>query len=211
MLTSRLVFAFVLGFCLCGVDAPRVHAGEPAWEQIDKDDGIRVFKRDIPGQELPGFRGEVVIGAPMDRIVAVLKDHKKHTAWMHKCVEARQIKDLGANRSIDYNRTDAPWPVWDRDTVLEAQWTFSADGRAAKLEFHNTNLSPVPLPEKTVRMPRLVGYYKLWKIDDNTTKVVYQVEADTGGSLPTWLAKSVARDLPYHTLDALRARVTGKK
>jgi len=214
MMKSSFLFTLLatLGLSLAlAVPSQAESNAKDDWEQIDDDDGIKVYKHDIPGQELPGFRGEVVIAASIDSIVAVLKDHTKHTEWMHKCAAAHTIKDLGNGRTLDYNRTDAPWPVWDRDTVLEAQWTFSADGKAVLLSFHNTESKLEPLPEKTVRMPRLVGYYKLWKLDDNKTKVVYQVEADPGGSLPTFLAKSIARDLPYHTLGALRARVTGKK
>lgn len=181
---------------------------EPAWEQIDDDDGIRVSKREIPGQELPGFRGEAIIKAPIEKLVAVVKDHAHHTEWMHRCVEAAQLKDLGNERSIDYNRTDAPWPVWDRDVILAAEWTHNAEGTLWVLSFKNTDPTLRPLPDKTVRMPKLVGFYKFWKLDANKTKVVYQVEADPGGSLPTWLSKSVARDLPYNTLSALRARAT---
>ena len=109
---------------------------------------------------------------------------------------------------IDYNRTDAPWPVWDRDVVLDSRWTSSADGRMVTVEFVNADPSLVPLPEKTVRMPRLSGFYRLWKMEPEKTKVVYQVEADPGGRIPTWLAKRVARDLPWSTLSVLRKRVT---
>jgi hypothetical protein len=181
---------------------------DSAWEQIDDDSGIRVFKREIAGQELPGFRGETVIAAPLERFVAELKDYKHHTEWMESCVASREIKDLGGGHVIDYNRTEAPWPVWDRDVVLDSHWTTSADGRLVVLTFVNTDPSLVPLPEKTVRMPRLRGFYRFWKLDPGHTKVVYQVEADPGGSIPTWLAKRVARDLPWKTLDALRERVT---
>ncbi len=180
----------------------------PAWEMIDDDEGIRVFKRDIPGQELPGFRGEVVIHAPVERIVAELQDYKHHTEWMESCVASFMVKDLGGGHVIDYNRTDAPWPVWDRDVVLDSQWTTSPDGRLVSVTFHNTDPSLAPLPEKTVRMPRLSGFYRMWKMDADKTKVVYQVEADPGGSIPTWLAKRVARDLPWSTLSVLRKRVT---
>lgn len=183
---------------------------DQGWEQIDNDDGIRVWKHEIPGQDLPGFRGETIIAAPLEAIVAVVKDHTRHTEWMHRCLEAAKIEDLGGGHSIDYNRTDAPWPVWDRDIVLDAQWSQSPDGKVVVLSFRNANPKLRGVPKKTVRMPKLVGFYKFWKLGSDKTRVVYQVEADPGGSLPTWLAKSVARDLPYNTLSALRARVTGK-
>jgi hypothetical protein len=182
-------------------------SGAP-WTLLDDDEGIRVFEREIPGQELPGFRGEAVIAAPLERIVAELKDYAHHTEWMESCVASYKVKDLGNGRVIDYNRTEAPWPVWDRDVILDSQWTTSADGKLVSVTFVNTDPTLKPLPEKTVRMPRLSGFYRLWKLEPEKTKVVYQVEADPGGSIPTWLAKRVARDLPFKTLAVLRERVT---
>lgn len=193
--------------CLSGLVAPAALA-EGGWTFIGEDDGIRLFERAIPGQELPGFRGVMVVSAPVDSLVAELKDHTEHTQWMHRCVEARQVEDLGNGRSIDYNRTDAPWPVWDRDVVLEARWTTSGDGKRVMLHFENADPSRWPLPRKTVRMPRLKGHYEFRVLGNGRTRVTYQVEADPGGSLPTWLAKRVARELPHNTLTALRTRVS---
>ena len=180
------------------------------WTQIDESEGIRVWKREIPGQQLPGFRGETVMATSVEALVAVLKDYARHPEWMHRCVASAQLKDLGGGHSIDYNRTGAPWPVWDRDIIIDAQWSEAPDGRLVTLSFKNANPKLRPLPKRTVRMPRLVGFYQLWRLGPNRTKVIYQVEADPGGSLPTWLAKSVVRDMPYNTLSALRDRTSRK-
>jgi hypothetical protein len=196
---------------LSGVGAEASGERDESWELVDEDDGIRVWKRDIPGQELPGFRGETVMDAPVERIGHELEDYSHHTEWMDSCVASYLVKDLGNQHVIDYNRTGAPWPVWDRDVVLDSRWTISADRRLLVITFENTDPSLVPLPERTVRMPRLKGYYRMWQMAPNKTKVVYQVEADPGGSIPTWLAKRVVRDIPFNTLDTLRARVTRPK
>ena len=66
-----------------------------------------------------------------------------------------------------------------------------------------------PLPKKVIRLPRLVGFYKLWEVEPKKTKVLYQVETDAGGSLPRWLAIFGAKALPYETLNRLRERVEG--
>ena len=56
-------------------------------------------------------------------------------------------------------------------------------------------------------MPKLAGFHELTRLRPGKTKVAHQVEADVGGSLPTWIAKRVARDMPYETLARLRSRV----
>jgi hypothetical protein len=180
------------------------------WQKLDEDDGVTVWKNEVPGQELPGFRGEVLIGASIDAIVKVLEDNAHHTEWMYKCVESKVLKRTGEGESIVYNRTSAPWPVWDRDVILATKLRYNADKTELTLDFHQVASDLRKLPEKTVRMPRLTGFYKMWRVSDKQTRVRYQVEADVGGSLPRWLAERVSKDLPFQTLSRLRARLEGK-
>jgi hypothetical protein len=195
-------------FSLAGVGARAANQGDQPWNVIEDDEGIRVYEREIPGQELPGFRAETVMNAPIESIGFELQNYKHHTEWMDSCIASFLVKHLGNQHVIDYNRTHAPWPVWDRDVVLDSRWTISVDKRLLVVTFENTDPSLVPLPAHTVRMPRLKGSYRMWKMAAAKTKVVYQVEADPGGSIPTWVAKRVSRDLPFNTLRSLRKRVS---
>lgn len=180
------------------------------WERVDSDEGIVTWKHEVPGQVVPGFRGQVVIDAPLEKIRAAIEDTTTHTKWMHRCAESTELKKLGENESLLYNRTDSPWPVWDRDVVLKAKVTEMNGGEDVLLAFQNTQSELKPKKDDVVRMPKLVGFYKLSKLKDGKTKVVYQVEADVGGSLPDWLVKRVVKEMPYETLAHLRERVTGK-
>jgi hypothetical protein len=176
------------------------------WKQIDDDDGIKTWRLEIPGVELPGFRGETVIAAPAEQIVTQLKQVEHHTEWMKNCAESKTLKKFDDDHSIVYNRTDVPWPIWDRDAILDTQFTYAGD--QITLAFKNTDPQLYPLPSKVVRMPRLVGGYVLTKLGPDKTRVRYTVEVDIGGSVPTWLATRVAKEMPYETLKRLRARVT---
>jgi hypothetical protein len=206
----QLPYIFSLFITLAVAPAFADAQSKQNWEQIDVDDGIRVWKNEVPGQELPGFRGEVTIDAPIQKVLNAIKDWKQHTKWMHRCAESIEVQHIDDNRSLMYNRTDSPWPVSDRDVLLDTIIDESPDGNTITLKFKNSTSNLKPVKEDVVRMPRLVGYYKLVKVGEGKTKVTYQVEANPGGSLPTWLVKRVTKDLPFQTLDALRARVTGK-
>lgn len=204
MIWRWLTFLSVL--CFAGVALSEASAG--TWKQIDDDDGIKVWRLEIPGVEMPGFRGETVIDAPAEKIVAVLKQTEHHTEWMKNCVASDTLKKFDGDHTIVYNRTDVPWPIWDRDVVLETQFTYAGD--TITLAFHETDPKLRALPDRVVRMPRLTGSYLLTKLGPTQTRVRYTIEADVGGSIPTWLAKRVAKEMPYETLYRLRGRVTGK-
>lgn len=177
------------------------------WTEVDDDDGIKVWRLDVPGQDLPGFKGEAIIPRSIADIVTELKQVEHHTEWMHRCSASETIQRFDDEHVVIYNRVDVPWPVWDRDAILDTQFTAQSGGRLVVLTFKNIDPTLRPTPERVVRMPRLEGFYRMWQITPTSTKVVYQVEADVGGAVPKWMAARVARDMPYETLAALRKRV----
>jgi uncharacterized protein YndB with AHSA1/START domain len=204
----RLLFRLLASGVLVGV-CSAVWAAEQSdpYQKFDSVRGIDLYRFDTPGEEMPGFRGEVVIDRPLEDVLQVLRDVEHHTEWMHRCAVSEILRTISDDRAIVYNRTDVPWPVADRDVVLDTRFETASEGRLVVLTVENTDPNLSPPPPRVVRMPKLSGFYRLWKMDASTTKVVYQVEADIGGRVPKWIAERVARDMPYETLSRLRARV----
>jgi hypothetical protein len=213
-LVSHRFSALLLGLTLFA-SAAAVHADSqtspPQWEYVEDDDNVRLWKLEVPGQDLPGFRGQTVIDASIDDILAVILKWEKHTEWMYRCAESKLLKKVNDNEAIMYNRTSAPWPVWDRDVIVTTSKQFSADRKQLTINFSNVKSDLKPLPDSVIRMPKLVGFYKMWYVGPKQTRVLYQVESDIGGSIPKWLAKRATKDLPRITLVKLKERVTGKE
>lgn len=202
--------ARLISLLLCIVSGAAVaDSGETKWEFLDEKDGIHVWKRETPGSDMPAFRGQAFIKGSIDEILDTMLDWKHHTDWMYGCEESTMLKELGANHAIMYNRIGAPWPVWDRDVIADTTIERSADKKSLTVAFKNIDSKLRPVPKKVIRLPRLVGFYKLWQVEPKKTKVLYQVETDAGGSLPRWLAIFGAKALPYETLNRLRERVEG--
>jgi hypothetical protein len=186
--------------------APGLSHGEPpagTWTQIDEEDGIKIWRLDIPGKDLPGFKGETVIPRSSEDIITELKQVEHHTEWMYRCAQSEIIQHVSDEHLVIYNRVDVPWPIKDRDVILDTAFHAESE-RMVVLTFKNHDPKLRPLPERVVRMPKLEGFYRLWKMTPTRTKIVYQVEADVGGAVPKWIAARVAKEMPYETLSALR-------
>jgi len=207
MLAIPALLALTLALPL-RADGPDAAGG---WKHVDEDDGITLWKHEVPGQSVPGFRGQVVIDTGFEPIVKAIEDTSKHTEWMYRCAESTLLKQVGDSEYLLYNRTDSPWPVSDRDVVLRSVKETKADGSEILMRFQNVTDASKPPVNGVVRMPKLRGYYKLTKVEGGKTQVTYEVEADVGGRLPDWIVRSVVKDMPYNTLDRLRARVKPKK
>ncbi len=181
-------------------------SGEPKWEFLTEKDGIHVWKRELPGSDMPSFRGQTFMKASIEDIMKVMVDVKRHADWIYGCKESAML-ELNGDRAIMYNRTAAPWPVWDRDVIFETLVQQAQDKRSLVMNFNRIDAPLRPVPNKVIRLPRFEGFFKLWEIEPKKTKILYQVESDPGGSLPRWLAIMGAKSLPYETLNRLRKLV----
>jgi hypothetical protein len=185
--------------------APQAAAQD--WRHITSEDGIAVTAREVPGRGFPTFRGTGTIDASLWEVLAVLSDVSRHKEWMFRCAEARQLRKISEMEYIVYSRTDAPWPVSDRDAVFHSTVHPSLKDLTIDVRFEAVQ-SPLMGPVKgVVRMTKLRGHYRLKALGENKTLMDYQADADPGGMLPGWLAKLATRRLPLDTIRSLRKRV----
>lgn len=189
-----------------------VHAADPTanWQLIEDDEGIKVWSLAIPGQDLPGFRGITQINATVDQVMNFMLDTTKHTEWMYNCDESRIVKRYDEQHGILYNRVNAPWPVYDRDVLLDIMYRYTPARTAVTFRFRTTKDFTMPVPRRVVRIPRLEGFYRLWQESPTRTNVLYQVEVDIGGDVPDRAARRYARNLPFETLEKLREKLEEK-
>jgi len=167
------------------------------------EDGITVEEEVEPGRALPILTGTTTMNASAERIAAWVAAVHTYTDWQHNCEEARVIPQPDGSR-LTYNRIGSPWPVSDRDVVLRSTRTNRPDG-SIHIEFRSTEDANLAVPRGVVRMPRLLGSYELTPVAGGA-HVVYTVDSDPGGSLPTWLVRQASKDLPYFTLKNLQKR-----
>ena len=177
------------------------------WEVIREKDGITVSRFAVEGRGFPILRavGDVA-GTPYE-VLAILRDVQAHVHWRPDCVEARTISDIDAAHSIVYTRTNAPWPVSDRDVVLANEITFIDPPHQVRIDFSAVSDTDVPPRQGMVRMPRLQGYYLLESIDGNRSRVTYRLDVDPGGKLPDWLIRKQSVRNPFETIAGLRKRL----
>jgi len=186
--------------------ASPVLAGE--WERVGTDDGITVERRRVDGSNLLEFRGRGVVDAPIAALLATFLDVEHATEWMDQCNGSSIVEDAGERHKIVYNRTHAPWPVADRDAVLDNVLSFDERERRVRLEFSSVTHPRKGAVDGVVRMPFLRGHWYLWpEAGGRKTRVEYQVHADPGGLLPAFLVNYASKDLPKKTIAGLRAQL----
>jgi hypothetical protein len=158
----------------------------------------------VPGRVFPIMTGKTNIKADSARIIRWLYAVHTYVDWQFNCKEARLITAEDGSL-LTYNRIGSPWPVSDRDVILQASQTIMDDGNT-RLEFNNVENVDLKIPRGVVRMTHLNGSYLLKPTTDGSTNIVYTLDSDPGGKLPAWLVKQASKELPYQTLKSLREK-----
>jgi hypothetical protein len=201
-ITITLVLAAQLGSF-----AAYAEEAQGEWEQIIDEDGVRVWKREVPGSAIVEFKSRARIEAPIIQLAAVLRNTGREKEWMESCVDSRVVQWLSSVDAIIYNRTASPvFFVSDRDLVVRAKTSINAEKRSVRIDFVNATNDKAPAVDGVVRMPKVVGHWELFRIDERTSEVEYQIQADPGGELPAWLVNWASERIPFNTLVKMRAQ-----
>ncbi len=185
------VFALFLTI-LCGFTS----VGE--WELKKDKNGVQVYTRAKSGSTLKEFKGTALIKTSMEEIIGVLSDINSYTEWQHNCLKTYIVKENDDNEDVTvYVLTAAPWPVSDREVIIDNTIVRDADGSITM--FMKASDKDVPPNEGIVRITYLEGFWKIEPKPDGVL-VTNQVHTDPGGKIPDWLANSTVIDSPFNTL-----------
>ena len=177
-----------------------------AWTEVNNDDGIRVWARDVPGSNIREVKAESVIAAPAETVWAVVNDQPHYTEFMPYAKEVRVFsEDAGTNARYEYQLIDPPL-VSRRDYTLQATFDANpAEGRYRRSWTAANDKGPKPRQD-VVRVTVCEGYWQIERLTDKTARVTYWLYTDPGGSVPTWMANKANTTSVPNLMRAVRNR-----
>lgn len=215
MRLRALAVSLFAAFSIQSVALADTPAKAPAWEQFDEEDGIRMFRRDVPGSNIVALRGEGFVAAPISRVTSVLIDRKRATEWIDRLVKTKMLREISETESINWNHIKTPTPLKDRDFVFKTVLSTDPTKKKVLFSYHSVSDPAAPETDDYVRGQFQEGKFELTMAtrknkDGSLTRgtiVVAEVVVDPRGSVPTFLVNMVQKSWPYKTLTALRAQV----
>src|SRR5207302_8775574 len=95
--------------------APVTPAPAPVvWEKIGDDDGVAVYRREVPGSPLVAFKGEGIVDASILRVASVLAESSRATEWNDSRKESRILRQVSETETIHYDHVGTPIVMKDR-------------------------------------------------------------------------------------------------
>lgn len=180
------------------------------WQLAKNGDGIQVFTRDTPGSDFKSFKATARLDAPLASVIAVMNTPASCMQWVHGCEQAYNLKILSFNDRFAYSINNLPWPVEDRDYVLEIKTQSDPKTGDVIIRMHTVN-DMKPVSPDFVRVTNADTFYRFHAVDANHTDVTWIQHTDPNGALPSWLVNRLLVDIPYESLRKLNKLVSSAR
>ena len=180
------------------------------WELVKEKEGIKVYARKVNSLPFDELLGIYTTNTRLSTIVSLLKDYNNQPNWVFANVETRLLAAPNNFEWYYYMKTDAPWPVADRDIIIHAVLT---QDTLTKIIHINVEGLPDYLEknEGIVRLPYLKSSWEFVPLSAGKTRIRLQILTDIGGEVPAWLVNMVKEKAPLNTLMQMRKELKKDK
>lgn len=183
------------------------YSSETAWNLAVNKDGIKVFTRETEGCPIDEFRGVSEVTATIDTIEKIIKDVNAQPAWMADCLYARVLKEYDKDHLVCYNVLNLPWPLSDRDLLIDIKIFKDKSGKKLSCEMSAYPQDIIPVEKKFVRIRDFRASCRFEQISSDKCSVEYINRVNPMAPIPDAIANSVARNNPFNTIKGLKKMV----
>ena len=195
-------------FLICNLLICKALKSQNDWKLKSEKKGVLIYSRKVKGSKVKAFKGIATINAPLKKLYDLLVNHNDYPSWVYRCAEGKTLEKISDTEYYVYLVTDSPWPASERDDVTHVKIVKAPDGTVV----FDMKDEPDYLPQRKsrVRVPFLEGYWKLAPLEEEKTKVIYEVLANPGGRIPAWLANHFIIEAPLKSLLNMKKKVESR-
>lgn len=205
MIHTNQILKIAIGCFLLSNFLP-IFAQTPEWTEAKRKKGIQILTRPVAGSNIEEFLGKTEVDASISQIIALLVDPQSCKNLYHQCKELSVLSGSEKKSSV-YLRNGAPWPVNDRDVIMDRSFEQNEKTLTTTMKMKRLDSNAKAAPSGVTRMPAFEGYWKLIPLANGKTKIEYQAHFEPGGSVPQSVINMVLTDTPYETLLNLKSLV----
>ncbi|MDB5010964.1 MAG: hypothetical protein JWR67_3802 [Mucilaginibacter sp.] len=180
--------------------------GQGKWEQKINENGIQIFTRKPLSGNLKELRVVCELACSKAQLIKTLQDINNYPNWVYSTKITNLLKVVSPQQIIYYSVSRLPWPLKDRDLIVELSIIPSTESNLFEIQAKSL---PDFLPRNTnlIRVPYSSALWKVIIVNDHLLKVDYTFSVDPGGSIPVWLVNSTLAIGPYNSFLKLKERL----
>ena len=180
-----------------------VYGQEQSWRCVRDTKGVAVFSKKSTTTGIRIIKIDTKIKTSLSSLVAIIKDPANHKDWVCLNKYASFLQVDNPFHWVYYAQTDSPWPVVDRDLVVEGH--LRQNPKTLEIEIDAEALPDfIPPKQGYIRIPYSKSKWILTPEPGGWVHVQFMVEINVGGSIPKWLSNLTAAKGPYESIIAFR-------
>jgi hypothetical protein len=198
----KSLFIFLLSAFVFTLFSSFNFSNSEGWVLQKNESGIAVYTREREGSAIKEVRVVNKVRASLSSIVALMLETTNYPSWIYGCVESSPLKVVNEKEMYNYQVTDLPWPLTDRDVICH--FTISQDTSSGIITMTKTAV-PEFIPEKKsmVRLHHYDSEYRLIPLAHDSVRVELELSIDPGGNLPAWMININLVTGPFKTTEAM--------
>jgi hypothetical protein len=173
------------------------------WELKRNENGIEVYSRTPATGNLKEIRVVCEFNTTKTKLIAALKDIDHYNNWVYSTKENSMLKIVTPDQFIYHSVSDLPWPLKDRDLIVELSVLPAEKHEQFQIEVKSLP-DYLPKDKKYIRVPYSLALWNVTVKTENMLKIDYTFSVDPGGSIPVWLVNSTLPVGPYNSFHKLK-------
>ena len=180
------------------------------WQLKKFENDISIYTRTPENSKYKELKAVYQIKSSLSSIIALLNDFESFPKWVYRCEKSMALKKDSDNHIIRYQTVVAPWPVDNRDMILEVN---SFQDKKTKIVYQKVNSIPdyIPLVKGHVRVREFRALWTLIPLKNGFVEVNYELLVNPGGNIPAWLVNLALVDGPFDTSVKMREMLMNEK
>lgn len=179
---------------------------------------IHVELYDVPGSDVPAFRGVTRIRSSVEQTMMVLTDYSLLPRWAWGVRSARLLKLVSYSEAYIYQVIQLPF-VTDRDMIIHGVTSREGKGKAMLIELdavedYCEKQVQAPCEElndtNRVRVTRSRGTIRVRQVEPGFVEITWQQHLEPGGLIPAWATRLMLKRIPLKSLSRLRTLVESR-
>ena len=183
-----------------------ISMAQGGWAMKLNKEGIKVYTKDAAGSPIKAIKTECELETTIDVLTSVLLDVNDSKEWIYATKKATLLQQLSPTQVIYYSEIALPWPINNRDFIVQLSITQDSVSKTVKAVSIN---KPGWLPrfKDIVRVEQAYAQWLITPMANGRLHVEYELQVDPGGCIPAWLVNMFATTGPFYTFQKLREQV----
>ncbi len=182
------------------------------WKLDSEKNGCQVYTSAVPGKEYIASKCICVVPAKMEVVGMVIRDIPNYSQWMNDCTSTKMLKVVNDQQDVFLFWFQQHVPILtDRDMILKSNVILNYRDGWCFIAANSTKEASYDSKKGYVRMPTFTCEFLLEWVDRENTRVSFMIDPDLGKGVPTGIANSTIKGIPYKSLEGMKKMVKLEK